>query len=248
MLSKNITFTPVSNFTITRFMSSAFLQLYHSLLFFCLSCQSIHPSPSKLSGRSWKDDTVWWRIYITVTKYILNVFLSACCCQTYTVCCGSFCVLLAGSKGYFTDTISDIKKQTMKPHSPFLFRCFCFTWNASWFHKKKKNFLYKESANESLNPVFDQLLTICTLCNSFLWILAGLSSILTQLILTNDLVTSLVLCALWTLFQQSIKWSSLLNTNHKPECILKRACCVFFIGENPSAGSDCGSHCSRSPA
>lgn len=135
---KNITFTPVSNFTITRFMSSAFLQLYHSLLFFCLSCQSIHPSPSKLSGRSWKDDTVWWRIYITVTKYILNVFLSACCCQTYTVCCGSFCVLLAGSKGYFTDTISDIKKQTMKPHSPFLFRCFCFTWNASWFHKKKK--------------------------------------------------------------------------------------------------------------
>lgn len=112
--TKNITFTPVSNFTITRFMSSAFLQLYHSLLFFCLSCQSIHPSPSKLSGRSWKDDTLWWRIYITVTKYILNVFLSACCCQTYTVCCGSFCVLLAGSKGYFTDTISDIKKETMK--------------------------------------------------------------------------------------------------------------------------------------
>lgn len=84
------------------------------LLFFCLSCQSIHPSPFKLSGRSWKDDTVWWRIYITVTKYILNVFLSACCCQTYTVCCGSLCVLPAGSKGYFTDTISDIKKETMK--------------------------------------------------------------------------------------------------------------------------------------
>lgn len=119
--------------------------------------------------------------------------------------------------------------------SQFLFRCFCFTWNASWFHTKKKNFLYKETA-------------ICTLCNCFLWILAGLSGILTQLILTNDLVTSLVLCALWTLFQQSIKWSSLLKTNHKPERILKRACCVFFIGENPSAGSDCGSHCSRSPA
>lgn len=83
------------------------------LLFFCLSCQSIHPSPSKLSGPSWKDDTVRWCIYITVTKYILNVFLSACCCQTYTVCCGSFCVLLAGSEGYFTDTISDIKKETM---------------------------------------------------------------------------------------------------------------------------------------
>lgn len=37
---KNITFTPVSNFTITRFMSSAFLQLYHSFCCFSASAAS----------------------------------------------------------------------------------------------------------------------------------------------------------------------------------------------------------------